>query len=135
MNCQSCNTRIDYRFVTNCSHCGVAVETQGVSQLQPLPDPPPIEQRLSWTRRIVNLGYLLVTAIAGMVSRTVVLMIVGTIVAKIVLDFVDPNPPPGKYCGIGNAIGFLLLYSGAFLGTITGSVLAVKRPLCKTPTH
>ncbi|HEX5964391.1 MAG TPA: hypothetical protein VFY51_00610 [Pyrinomonadaceae bacterium] len=79
--------------------------------------------------------YLLVTAFAGMVSGTVVLFIVGGIVMNVVLDAVDPNPPPGKYCGIGNAIGFMLLYSGAFLGTITGSVLAVKRPLCKTPVH
>ena len=135
MNCQSCNTEIDYRFVTNCAHCDVAVQPQPVSQLQSLPDPPPIEQRLSWTRRIANLVYLVVTAFAGMVSGTVVLFTVGAIVMKIVFDFVDPHPPPGKYCGIGNAIGFMLLYSGAFLGTITGSVLAVKRPLCKTPIH
>ena len=81
------------------------------------------------------MAYLLVTAFAGMVSGTVVLYFIGAITVNIVLDTLDPNPPPGKYCGIGNAIGFMLLYSGAFLGTITGSVLAVKRPLCKTPTH
>jgi len=81
------------------------------------------------------MAYLLVTAFAGLVSGSVVLFAVGAVVLNIVFELVDPNPPPGKYCGIGNAIGFMLLYSGAFLGTITGSVLAVKRPLCKTPTH
>ena len=129
MNCQNCNARIDYHFLTNCAHCDSAVQTQGVSQLQPLPDPPPIENRITWPRCLANLGYLLVTAFAGLVSGTVVIYVVGALIMNAVLDVIDPDPAPGKYCGTGNAIGFLLLYSGAFLGTITGSVLAVKRPL------
>ena len=138
MNCQSCNTRIDYLFLTNCAHCGCAVEPAGESQLQKLPQfqpLEPIEKRLTWKKRLVNLVYLLVSSAAGLITGTVVITIGGTFVFRAVLAVLDPNPEPGEYCGLGSAVGFLLIVGGAFLGTVGGSVFATKRPLCKDPLH
>ena len=138
MNCQSCNTRIDYLFLTNCAHCGCAVEPTDESQLEKFPQfqpIEPIEKRLTWKGRLVNVVYLFVSSIAGLITGTVVLWITGGMIFKAVLALVDPHPFPGSYCGLGSMIGFLCIVGGAFLGTVGGSVFAVKRPLCKDPLH
>src|SRR6185503_17919680 len=71
MNCQSCNTTIDYRFQTNCSDC----ETERVDLLAIDQIHVPVESknRLAWTRRGVNLIYLLTISAAAMISGAVVL--------------------------------------------------------------
>ena len=138
MNCQSCNTRIDYLFLTNCAHCGCAVEPSGESQLQKLPQfqpIEPIEKRLTWKKRLVNLVYLLMSSAAGLFMGAVVITLAGAFVFKAVLAVVDPHPEPGEYCGLGSALGFFCIVGGAFLGTVGGSVFATKRPLCKDPLH
>jgi hypothetical protein len=138
MNCQSCNTRIDYLFLTNCAHCGCAVEPTDESQLERVPQFQPIEpveKRLTWKGRLANLVYLLVSSVAGLITGTVVLYVGGAFVFRAVIAVTDPDITPGEYCGLGSAIGFLLIVGGAFLGTVGGSAFAVKRPLCKDPLH
>lgn len=130
MNCQSCNTKIDYRFLSNCTECGCAVEPTDAAQLAPLPQfqaVEPIRKHLTWTRHLVNLGYLLVSSMAGLMIGSVVILYGGALIIRAM------DVPMG--CGTGSAIGLLLLVVGAFLGTIGGSAFAVKRPLCKTPVH
>ena len=130
MNCQSCNTKIDYRFLSNCTVCGCAVVPTEGSKLELLPQFQPVEpvrKRLTWTGRLVNLGYLLVSSVAGLMIGSVVILYGGALIIRAV------DIPMG--CGTGSMVGFLLLVVGAFLGTIGGSAFAVKRPLCKTPAH
>lgn len=131
MNCKSCNTEIDYHFLTNCAHCGCAVEPEGAPQHHPLPEVPleSLQKRLNWKRLLINVGYTLVSAIAFMITGAVVVWIGVGVVMKILIDFFDPVQTPGEYCGFGMAVGFLSLIGGGFLGTIAGSAVAIKRPL------
>jgi len=138
MNCKNCNTRIDYHFVTNCAQCGCAVEPEGTAQHEPLPEVPPLEsfrKRLTWKRLLVNVGYTLVSAVAFMITGAVVVWVVAGVVVNALIDYFDPVQTPGEYCGFGMAVGFLSLIGGGFLGTIAGSVVAVKRPLYKAESH
>ena len=125
MNCQSCNSRIDYRFVTNCAHCG-AEATQA--------DPPQhlvesIRESLTWTQRFINLGYVFASAIAGLVSGAVALYFAGAIFYITFLSASTGNP--GRDCARGTAFAAWSILSGAFLGTIGGTTFAIKKPLCK----
>jgi hypothetical protein len=132
MNCQSCNTRIEYHYLTSCPHCGCAIEGADPSPLPPLPEPPPLEsfrKRLKWKHHVVNFGYLIFSASSFMVAGAVVVWVVVGFATKLIIDIVDPVQTPGEYCGFGMAVGFLSVIGGAFLGTIGGSVLAVKHPL------
>jgi hypothetical protein len=126
MNCQNCNTTIDYRFQTNCEHC----ETEQTSLSPGILIQAPIESvnHATWTRRIVNLLYILISSAAGMVSGAVVVYF-GT--AMMFMAFVSSTGDPSHDCSRGMFIGFLAITTGAFLGTIGGSILAVKNPLCK----
>ena len=138
MNCHSCNTTIEYLYLTNCAHCGCAVEGTDALPPPPLPEPPTLEsfrKRLPWKRRLVNLGYLLVSAMAFMISGAVVVWVIVGFAMNVIIDIVDPVQTPGEYCGFGMAVGFLSLVAGGFLGTIGGSVLAVKRPIFRAQSH
>jgi hypothetical protein len=131
MNCQSCNTRIDYLFETNCSQCGCAVEPSGLTP-NSTPDIQPPNTH-SWKRVIGNLAYLLASSVAGMISGAVLVYVGAAIVFNAIYSGVDENPSVA--CARGSAIAFLSIVVGAFLGTILGSALAIKRPLLKTPVH
>jgi len=124
MNCQSCNTTIDYRFLANCSHC----ETQQPAPLDPMPDCIQLEKHPTWTKRVINFVYLLASSLAGMISGAMVIYF-GT--AIVCISFLHSTGNPSNDCARGNAIGALSIFTGAFLGTIGGSVFAVKKPLCK----
>lgn len=128
MNCKSCDTRIDYRFVTNCEHCGAEVKPAGLSQTD-FQSAEPVQKRLTWRRRLGNLIYLLASSGAGMFTGSVTFFFGGALVFSILrgLDAL----PKSEGCGNGMFISFLVLVSGAFLGTVGGSVFAVKRPLFK----
>jgi len=126
MNCESCNTTIDYRFQTNCAHC----ESEQASLPMPLIQAPTasVEKRFTWTRRVISLAYILTISAAGMISGTVVLYIATAFtVTAVLIPLGVPNPG----CGTGCLIGFLALASGAFLGTVGGTVFAMKHPVCK----
>jgi hypothetical protein len=131
MNCQSCNTRIDYRFVTNCSECDSAVEPAALTpNIQPDIQPP---KSRSWKQALVNLAYLLVSSVAGLISGAVVLYVGVGLVYCAIYSGVEENPSVA--CARGSAIGFLSIVSGAFFGTMVGTALAIKRPLLKTSVH
>ena len=126
MNCQSCNTTIDYRFQTNCTNC----ETQQVEPLamDPMQEPPGSEKHLTWTRRVINLAYVFISSLAGMISGGVVLYF-ATAITWIVFPRVTNNVY--RTCAEANAILAWAILTGAFLGTVGGSAFAVKKPLCK----
>ena len=135
MDCQTCNTRIDYRFLTSCEHCGNAVGPAGVSELN-LMAAEPSEKRHTWKRRIANLIYVFVSSIAGMISGAVILYFSFAVLCITVLNHIDfGDRDPGASCARGAAMMFLSIMIGAFLGTVGGSAFAVKRPLFKTSGH
>ena len=129
MNCKSCNTTIDYRFLTNCAHCNCEVEEGSLTQIDSLPDPPSIQPGLPWRQSLINLCYVFATSAAGMISGAVVLYCLAAIVYR--TFFMDVGGNPSTHCGRGMAVAFLSILCGAFLGTVGGSILAVKKPLCK----
>jgi hypothetical protein len=108
MNCQSCNTTIDYRFQTNCAHC----ETEQASlPLPPIQEPiASVKNRFTWTRRVVSLIYVLT-----------------------IYDYFLRRPVNGPHScgGTGEAVAVFSILIGAFLGTVGGSVVAVKNPVWK----
>ena len=125
MNCQSCNSRIDYRFVTNCADCGA--EATPIDPPQNLVES--IEEALTWKQRLVNLAYVFAAAIAGLFSGAVTLYFLG---AMFYITFLsDLGGTPGERCARGTAFAGLSILSGAFLGTIGGTAFAIKKPLCK----
>ncbi len=124
MNCQSCNSRIDYRFETNCAHCGA--EAAQIDAPQNLVES--IEESLTWTQRLVNLAYVFASAIAGLISGGVTLYFLGAI---FYLTFFTSTGNPGRDCARGTAFAGLSILIGAFLGTVGGSAFAIKKPLCR----
>jgi len=126
MNCQSCNTTIDYRFQTYCSDC----ETERVDLLAIDQIHVPVESknRLTWTRRGVNLIYLLTISAAAMISGAVVLYFGAAITAA---AFLRSTSTAVHNCAEGERLAILSIWLGAFLGTVGGSVLAVKNPVWK----
>src|SRR5688572_29653844 len=113
MNCQSCNTRVDYLFLTNCTKCGCAVEPSGLTP-NSIPDIQPPNTH-SWKQIIGNLAYLLATSVAGMISGAVVVYVGAALVYSAVYSGVDENPSVA--CARGSAIALLSILVGAFLGT------------------
>lgn len=126
MNCQNCNTPIDYRFLTNCANC----EAEQTSLSPGVLNQAPIEpvDHAGWTRRFVNFLYLMVSSGAGMFSGAVVVYFGAAFTYRL---FLSNTVDPGHGCGREAAIVVLSMFAGAFLGTIGGSVFAVKNPLCK----
>jgi len=136
MNCQSCNTEIDYRFLSDCTVCGSAVEPAGPTQPPTIPKGQLIEsiqKSRSWMRAMANVGYVLVTSVVGMISGAVIVYVGAALIYRAV--YINVNENPSVACARGQAIGLLSILVGAFLGTMIGSAFAVKRPLCKTPAH
>jgi hypothetical protein len=131
MNCQSCNTRIDYRFITNCTHCGCEVPRVELTQLDPLSKLPSLdssEKAFTWKQRLLNLAYVFVSSVAGMISGSAVVYFVGGMAYLVLFSGVGN---PSEACARGNLVGLLLILVGAYLGTVGGSVFAIKNPLCK----
>jgi hypothetical protein len=126
MNCENCNTTIDYRFLTNCAHC--EAEQTSLSPGVLIQAPVEAVNRTTWTRRFINFAYVMISSAAGMISGAVVVYFGA---AFICIAFMTSSGNPSYDCARGNAIGFLSIITGAFLGTMGGSILAVKNPLCK----
>jgi hypothetical protein len=96
-----------------------------------------METRLDWKRRLVNLVYVLMISLAGMVSGAVALYVGFAILCITILNHLpkDPTEEPGATCARGMFLTFMVIVSGAFLGTVGGTAFAVKRPLLKAPNH
>ncbi len=82
-------------------------------------------------RAMVNLGYVLVNSVVGMISGGVIVYLGAALIYRAV--YLNVNENPSVSCARGQAISLLSIVVGAFLGTMVGSAFAVKRPLCKTP--
>lgn len=126
MKCQNCNTSNEYRFLTHCMHCQGEIEpSHTYSNLHSVES---VEKRLTWQQRVLNVGYIFASSVAGMISGAVVVYPAAVVTCSIFLP-VPENPSDA--CAQGAAIGFLSIVTGAYLGTVAGSVFAVKQPLCK----
>jgi hypothetical protein len=125
MNCQTCNWSIDYRFETNCTHCGA--EATQIDSPQNLVES--IEESVTWTQRLVNLAYVFASALVGLVSGGVVVYFLGAIFYIAFLS--GSTGDPSRDCARGTAFAGLSILSGAFLGTVGGTTFAIKKPLCK----
>jgi hypothetical protein len=134
MECQSCNTEIDYRFLSSCAECGSEIETADLPATTTIPKGQLIESiqtNRSWIRTGVNLAYVLVNSVVGMISGAVVVYFGAALICISLYSGVQENPSVA--CARGQAIGMLSILVGGFLGTMIGSAFAIKRPLCKTP--
>lgn len=127
MNCQSCNTSIDYYFLKNCPHCDCEVEcaNPAVDLLPGLPSAEPLEKVRTRKRLLITLTYILANSFAGMITVSVLFFSVGR---WVYLTFLD-DPRGG--CDRGLVFGLLMISSGVFLGTIAGCAFAMKHPIYK----
>ena len=127
MNCKSCNTSIDYRFLTKCGHCDSEIESIGVPAIR---SPAPVERHFTWIHGLINLAYVFVSSIAGMISGAVVIYVAGGIAYLALFSHVGSGNS-SEECARGTAIAMLLILSGALLGTVGGCVFAVKNLVFK----
>jgi hypothetical protein len=136
MDCQTCNTRLDYRFLTTCEQCGNAVGPAEVSELDSMPAYEPGEKGCAWKRSVANVIYVLASSVAGMLSGAVILYFSFALLCITVLNHIDfGDRTPGASCARGAFMTALAILIGAFLGTVGGSAFAMKRPLFKTSSH
>lgn len=129
MNCQSCNARVDYYFLTSCAHCNSKIDASGVPQIDPFPEPHFAKRRV-WIATVVNIAYMIASSMAGMISGIVSAYFLGVVVYQI---FFRASESAHSGCGgPGMAIALLSIFSGAYLGIMGGTVFAIRRPLCKS---
>lgn len=132
MNCQRCNTTIDYRFLSNCSKCGSEVGPETVPQAIELPQKvavAPQQKRASWIRLVASVFSVLISSLVGMVSGAVTVYFTAGVLFSILLSNAGGNP--SENCARGTAIGVLAILSGAFLGTAAGSAYATRHCVVK----
>ena len=128
MKCESCSAQIEYRFLKNCTYCdNEIVQTESsqdefISTLQWLE---PVKKKSKWVKGVINVGYVLVSSIAGMISGAVAIYALAVLTYPL---FFRPSGDAGLDCSRGTFIGFLCIVVGAYLGTVGGSVFAVKSP-------
>lgn len=127
MNCKNCNTELDYRFLNNCPQCGCEVEQTNPPTPYPVLDLPPAGSGLTWIKRLINIAYVFAAALAGTISGAVA---VYALAAMVYLALFSGGPRDS--CSQGTAVAFLSIVSGGYLGTIAGSVFAVKHLPRKT---
>ena len=131
MNCRSCNTTIDYRFLSNCSKCGTEVRPEIVPQAIELPKKvalAPQQKRASWTQLVANVFYVLMSSLVGMLSGAIAVYFTAGVFCSI-LSSAAANS--SESCARGTAIAMLSILSGAFLGTAGGSAFAAKHFVIK----
>jgi hypothetical protein len=131
MNCRSCNTTIDYNFLSNCSECDTEVKPETlVPAVELFKDVPlvPQEKGVSWSRGVANVFYVLMTSLVGMVSGAVVVYFSAFL---FFLLLPDQGGTPSENCARGMMLGMLSIISGAFLGTAAGSAFATKHFVIK----
>jgi hypothetical protein len=130
MNCQRCNASVDYRFITNCTECGAEVEVASLPQPASTPDLQTVvstKKLVRWKRAVLNAVYVFVSSLVGMISGAVVTYAGAVVVIGILSQIIDFHVG----CGGGTLIGLLTIISGAILGSVSGSAVAIKHPLCK----
>jgi hypothetical protein len=125
MNCPGCNTTIDYRYLSCCPKCGF--ESLPLGTDEEICPPAKCAQEETKARRfsraLANSACVLAAAFTGLVSGGFVFYFVG---GAMYLIFFAGNLTGGEACARGMAFGALSILTGSFLGTVGGSVLAVK---------
>ena len=132
MNCQGCDARIDYRFITSCTYCDCEVKQPSLVETAPssaLDSHESVEKPVTWRRGLINVVYILVSSLAGMISGAVIVYFAAAF--TYLAFFSRAGAESSHDCARGMAIAFLSIMLGAFLGTVGGSVFAVKHPLCR----
>ena len=128
MNCQRCNARIDYRFVTHCNECGceveVAIEPASTPDLQTTA---PTHKLVRWKRAVLNAVYVFASSLVGMFSGAFVAYALAGIIVTVVMQITGMHVG----CGNGMLLGLLTIIAGAILGSVSGSAIAIKHPLCQ----
>lgn len=124
MNCQSCNTRIDYRFLTKCTHCDADLGPAEAPAKHTPTDVRLAEKNFTALHGVINVAYLVFTSVAGMITGAVVVYFVGAVVYLAVFGHGSGNS--SEDCARGTAIGILLVLLGGFLGTLSGTVFAAR---------
>lgn len=130
MNCKSCNATNDYRFVTNCVQCGGEIQQPSAHSLQIQDEP--VEPRLTWVQKVINLIYILAGSMAGLISGGVIFYF--SFVVVYLVFFSGGHHTPHSCGGWDDFILMLMILAGAYLGTIGGTAVALKKPLCKAAT-
>jgi hypothetical protein len=123
MNCRSCNTIINYNYLTDCPQCGCAVEQSKLPTLEP---PTDAQEGRDWSYYVAKIFYVLLASGAGMISGAVVLYFSA---AVIYLALASPETYPGEHCGRGMALGMLSILAGGFLGTVGGTAFSIKHSI------
>ena len=129
MNCQSCDTRIDYRFLTRCSHCDAEIRPSHLATKDTAKDlclTKPVAKAFSWFDGVLNLAFVAVTSITGMFTGAIAIYF-----TVVIFFIVFAGPSPGAHneshdCARGNAIGIMALFSGALLGLAAGIVIGAR---------
>ena len=130
MNCRTCNTEINYNYITNCPQCGGEVEGGDLPKRDP--STTPAKKNRVWLYSPANVVYVLITSVVSLISGAVVMYFSAAVTY---LALATPETYPGQHCGRGMAIGMLSILLGGFLGTVGGAVFAVKHPILKTLPH
>jgi hypothetical protein len=123
MDCRSCNTIINYNYLTDCPQCGCAVERSKLPTLEP---PADAQEGRDWSYYVAKIFYVLLASGAGMISGAVVLYFS---TAVIYLALASPETYPGEHCGRGMALGMLSILAGGFLGTVGGTAFSIKHSI------
>ena len=128
MNCNNCQARIDYNFLTNCAHCGGEIKGASVLQTVPVSDVQ-FQPRLKWIQQLVNIVQLLASSFAGLILGGVVFYF--SFVAVYFAFLSGGHKVPHSCGGSDDSILVLLILSGAYVGMVGGTALALKKPWCK----
>jgi hypothetical protein len=123
MNCRSCNTLINYNYLSDCPQCGCAVEQGALPKLDPSAG---AQEERGWSYYLTKILYVLSASVVGMIAGAVVLYFSAGV---IYLALASPEPYPGAYCGRGMAVRILSILAGGFLGSVGGTAFSIKHSM------
>jgi hypothetical protein len=123
MNCRSCNTEINYNYLSDCPQCGCAVERGELPKLDPSTGG---QEGRNWSHYLTNIGYVLSASLVGMIAGAFVLCFSGVVIYR---TLAAPEIYPGQHCGKGMALTMLSILAGGFLGTVGGTAFSIKHPI------
>src|SRR5262245_15726473 len=124
MKCPGCNNAIDYRYLSCCPQCGFE-SLPSATEMEKLPATRCVQEvtrARRFRRALVKSATVLTAAFTGLVTGAFLFYFIG--VGYLIL--VPSNLTGGAACARGTAICGLAILSGSFLGTVGGSVFAVK---------
>ena len=117
MNCTHCGSSIDYRFSTTCLNCNcdLALTATISAGLTAVVNKPIVKIR----HHLVNISTILLATVAGLFVGAVATYFGGWLVYLILYK---AHLIGSVSCGSGNALGWLLIFSGANVGSSCGGI-------------